>query len=140
MTFEQIPIRLLQLGLSRKWLAEECDYKLGTIAAILAPNGDPKHKTDKALRRMWEALDREEERKKNANRIPAALGHRVVIEPTDAQFNRWMEACYTLPGRTFDQWAKSGLDAMAGSATLFRFYRRAVTREDGLAYFGEKKG
>ena len=32
--------------------------------------------------------------------------------------------------------AKAAMGHTAGSSTLFRHYRRAVTREDGLAYFG----
>lgn len=132
MTFDQIPIRMLQLGVDRKWLADACDYKPGSIASILAPKGNPSHKTDKALRRIWEALDREEERQKNANRAPAALGHRVVIEPTEAQFDRWMSAAYSRPGRTFDQWAKEGLTALADSELADRQLRAVA--EDPAEY------
>jgi hypothetical protein len=113
MTFDEISIRMLQLGVDRDWIAANCDYSKSHLANMLAPNGSTKHKTDKALRRIWEALDREEERQKNAHRIPAPLGHRVVIEPTDQQFDRWMRAAYSQPGRTFDQWAKDGLEEKA---------------------------
>ena len=113
MTFEEIPIRMLQLGVDRPWLAQECDYSQSTIANFLAPNGDPKSKTQKALRRIWEALDREEERQKSAVMLPAPLGHRVFLEPTEEQFDTWMQAVYQQPGRSFDQWSKKGLDALA---------------------------
>jgi integrase len=36
--------------------------------------------------------------------------------------------------------AKQAMGHTAGSATLFRFYRRAVTRETGAAYFGIRTG
>lgn len=113
MNFEEVPIRMIQLGVDRPWLCRECDYKPGSLAQILAPNGNQKFKTDKALRRIWEALDREEERQKSAVMLPAPLGHRVFIEPTEEQFDTWMQAVYQQPGRSFDQWAKTGLDALA---------------------------
>lgn len=113
MNFDEIPIRMLQLNVDRPWLCQECDYKPGSLAQILAPNGNQKFKTDKALRRIWEALDREEERQKSAVMLPAPLGHRVFIEPTEAQFDHWMQAVYQQPGRTFDTWAKTGLDSLA---------------------------
>ena len=113
MTFDEIPLRMLQLGVDRPWLCEACDYKPGSLAAILAPNGNKKHKTEKAMRRIWEALDREEDRQRGSNTLPAPLGHRVFLEPTEAQFDRWMEAVYAKPGRNFDTWSKEGLDAIA---------------------------
>lgn len=111
MTFEAIPIRMLQLSVNREWLAKVCDYTPDSLRQILAPNG--KGKTNKALRRIWEALDREEARQKSAVMLPAPLGHRVFIEPTEDQFNSWMQAVYQQPGRTFDAWAKTGLDTLA---------------------------
>lgn len=111
MTFDEIPIRMMQLGVDRPWLCAQCDYSPSTLASVLAPKGT--NKTDKALRRIWEALDREEARQKSAIAIPAPLGHRVFIEPTEEQFDTWMQAVYHQPGRTFDTWAKEGLDALA---------------------------
>lgn len=111
MTFEEIPIRMLQLGVDRSWLCQECDYTPDSMRQILAPKGT--NKTDKALRRIWEALDREEARQKSAVMLPAPLGHRVFIEPSAEQFDNWMQAVYQQPGRTFDTWAKDGLDALA---------------------------
>ena len=111
MTFEEIPIRMLQLGVDRPWLCQECRYSKSTLANILAPNGS--NRNDRALETIWEALDREEERQKSAVMLPAPLGHRVFIEPTEEQFDHWMEAVYHQPGRTFDQWARTGLDGLA---------------------------
>lgn len=112
MTFEQIPIRMLQLGVDRDWLAKQCDYSLRTMAAILAPNASPANKTDKALRRIWEALDREEQRQKQAIYKPAPLTNTVTLTPTVEQFDRWMRAAYRNHD-SFDEWAKAGLDAIA---------------------------
>ena len=113
MTFQEIPSRLAQLGKDRAWLATVCDYSAAHIANALAPNGDDKSKTQKALRRMWEALDREEERQRMELEAPKALGHRVVLEPTKAQFDRWTTAAVLSPAGNLDDWAKQGLDAKA---------------------------
>jgi hypothetical protein len=113
MTFEQITTRLIQLGKDRAWLAQECDYSLAHIANALAPNGDDKAKTRKALRRMWEALDREEERQRMAAEAPSALGHRVVLEPTKEQFDAWTRCAVLSREGNLDDWAKAGLDAKA---------------------------
>lgn len=75
MTFEKIPLRMLKLGVDRAWLALQCDYSASHIAKILAPNGDIKAKTDKALRRIWESLDREEVRQKAAEPKPILESH-----------------------------------------------------------------
>jgi Peptidase S24-like len=87
MSFDEIPLRMMKLGVDRAWLALHCDYKLGTLAAILAPNGNLSHKTDKALRRIEEALDREEARQQNPV-TPLEL-HQIVLRPTDDEFNNW---------------------------------------------------
>jgi len=112
MTFEEIPLKMMQLGVDRAWLAQECDYSAGSLAAILAPNGNQKAKTDKALRRIWEALDREETRQKQAILKPATLTNTVTLTPTVAQFDRWMKAAYSQHD-SFDEWAKEGLDRLA---------------------------
>lgn len=111
MNFDEIPMRMLQLGVDRAWLAQQCDYTPDSLRQILAPNG--KGKTDKALRRIWEVLDREEERQKNALGIPEIIPFRVVLEPDKQRFDSWMRAVYSKPGRTFDEWATAGLDALA---------------------------
>lgn len=112
MKFEDIPLRMMQLGVDRMWLAEQCDYSKRTMGAILAPNGSPANKTDKALRRIWEALDREEERQKAEHFKPATLTNTVTLTPSVAQFDRWMKAAYRNHD-SFDEWAKQGLDRMA---------------------------
>jgi hypothetical protein len=124
MNFEEIPIRMLQLGVDRTWLAEQCDYTKGSLARILAPNGDPKAKTDKALRRIWEALDREEERQKQALYKPATLTNTVTLTPTVAQFDRWMKAAYKYHD-SFDEWAKEGLDRLAENESTLKVAKDA---------------
>jgi len=111
MTFDEVPIRMMQLGVDRPWLCKECDYTPSTLANILAPKGSAKN--DKALRRIWEALDREETRQRAAVATVKPLAHRVMLEPTGEQFDRWMQAVYSHPGRNFDAWAKFGLDQLA---------------------------
>lgn len=88
MTFEEIPIRMMQLGVDRAWLAAQCDYSMSTLANALARNGT--NKTDKALRRIWDALDREEDRQKNP--VTPAAYCQVVVRPDVDQFTKWNEA------------------------------------------------
>lgn len=113
MNFDDIQLRMRELGVDRTWLAAATDYTPAHLANILAPNGDEKSKTKKALRRIWEALDREESARKLAAAMPSPLGYRVFIEPTEEQFDRWMAAAYSVPGRNFDHWSREGLDALA---------------------------
>jgi hypothetical protein len=88
MNFDEIPIRMMKLGVDRAWLAKECDYSLSTLANAIAPNGS--NKTDKALRRIWEVLDREETRQKNPVN-PLEL-HQIVLRPTDEELTNWNRA------------------------------------------------
>ena len=111
MNYDEIPARMIKLGVNRTWLAEQCDYSMSTLASALAPNGS--NKTDKALRRIWEALDREEQRQKVALGISELLPFRVVLEPDQARFDRWMQAAHLKPGQTFSEWATAGLDTLA---------------------------
>jgi len=90
MNFDEIPIRMMKLGVDRAWLAKDCDYSERTIALILAPNSSPANKTDKALRRIWEVLDREEARQKNPVN-PLEL-HQIVLRPTDEELTNWNRA------------------------------------------------
>ena len=110
MNFDEIPLRMAKLGVDRIWLMKECRYSKSTLANILAPKGS--NKNERALETIWNALDREEERQEKPV-LPAPLGHRVFIEPTGQQFDRWMQAAYSRPGRNFDQWVKTGLDSLA---------------------------
>lgn len=118
MNFDKIPERMIQLGVNRAWLAEQCDYTPDSLRQILAPNG--KGKTDKALRRIWEALDREEQRQKTALGISEFLPIRLVLEPEKEQFDRWMRAAYK-SHNSFEQWAKQGLDKYAEEDSGLRF-------------------
>lgn len=110
MNFDEIPLRMAKLGVDRDWLMKECRYSKSTLANILAPKGS--NKNERALETIWKALDREEERQKKPV-FPDPLGHRVFIEPSQAQFDRWMQAAYSKPGRTFDEWAIAGLESIA---------------------------
>ena len=87
MNFDEIPLRMMKLGVDRAWLAQQCDYSPQHMSNILAPNADVKSKTQKALRRIWEALDREEARQQNPV-IPLEL-HQVVLRATDEEFTNW---------------------------------------------------
>ena len=115
---------MIQLGVNRTWLAQECDYTPDSLRQILAPNG--KGKTDKALRRIWEALDREEQRQKTALGISEFLPFRLVLEPDKEQFDRWMRAAYK-SHNSFEQWAKQGLDKYAGSISFIYQWFSAAT-------------
>lgn len=139
MTFAEIPIRMLQLGVDRQWLCKECDYSSSTLAGLLAPKGS--NKNDKALRRIWEALDREDARQKTP--VAAFERQQLVLRPNEHEYRIWSAAqrksgastladwavtslnalthtihqsetaVYQQPGRNFDSWAKTGLDEIA---------------------------
>ncbi len=87
MNFDEIPLRMMKLGVDRAWLAQQCDYSLNHMANILAPNADAKSKTQKALRRISEALEREEARQQNPT-TPAEL-NQIVLRPTDDDLTIW---------------------------------------------------
>ena len=108
MTFEEIPIRMLQLGVDRPWLCRECDYTPSTLASILAPKGTAK--SDKALRRIWEALDREEARQKNPE--VAFETQQLVLRPSDAVYAHWNDAALR-EGKRVTEWATDSLNSMA---------------------------
>lgn len=112
-SFEAIAIRMKRLKVDRAWLSKQTHYSISSIANALAPKGNANSKTDSALARMWEALDREEERQKAVELAPLIIGPRLLIEPTQEQFDRWIDVATSKPGRTFQQWAKEGLDAKA---------------------------
>lgn len=107
MTFTEIPARMAALGVNREWLAQQCDYSERTVASILAPNGNPANKTDKALRRIWEALDREEERQKKPKELPETAA--FLIRPTHEEFPLWNQASAE-QRMTLEQWAIQGLN------------------------------
>lgn len=110
MTFDEIPMRMMKLGVDRAWLAAQCDYKPGTLAAILAPNGNQGHKTDKALRRIWEALDREEERQKKPTVSEDKCA--IIVRPTVDELTEWNTASLS-QHLTIEQWAIQQLNRAA---------------------------
>lgn len=115
MTFEEIPERMRILSVKRPWLAEVCHYSLSHISNALAPKGNESSKTEATLKRMWEALDREEERQRSLNHTTVDLGQRLFLDPTKEQFDNWMRASYATADGNFDSWAKEGLDAKAAA-------------------------
>lgn len=114
MRFEEIPIRMLQLGVNRAWLSRECDYSLAHVGNILA-RADTKSKTPKALRRIWEALDREEARQQ----LPVIHfeRHQVVLRPSDEEYRVWSEAQRKGGQPTLIDWATDTLNAATTEIT-----------------------
>lgn len=102
---------MIELGVDREWLAATCGWTKGNVVNVLAPKGS--NRSPKAIARIKDALDREEERQRMELEAPKALGHRVVLEPTKAQFDRWTTAAVLSPAGNLDDWAKQGLDAKA---------------------------
>jgi len=113
MKFDEIQKRMDQLKVDRSWLAVKCDYKLGTLAAILAPNGNLGHKTQKALRRIHEVLDAEEANQKN----PATQleSQQIVLRPSDNQYDAWNRAALK-NGLILRDWCMDTLIKAADSA------------------------
>ena len=122
MSFDEIPLRMMKLGVDRAWLAKECDYSSRTMAAILAPNASPANKTDKALRRIWEVLDREEERQKRPH---AQEEHcQIVVRPLIMDYERWNKISMR-DGLTIEEWAIASLNEAARAKTMME--RQQIT-------------
>jgi hypothetical protein len=107
-TFSEIPARMLKLGVNRPWLCSACDYTPSTLASILAPKGT--NKTDKALRRIWEALDREESRQAALASHPPFERQQLVLRPTDREYAAW---CREAGGEPLQEWALAALNRAA---------------------------
>jgi hypothetical protein len=135
MNFDDIPYRMKKLDVDRAWLAEQCDYSLRTVSAILAPNASPANKTEKALRRIWEALDREEARQQS----PVALleQHQLVLRPSDQQFDSWNREA-NAHGMLIKDWCIEALNAAAhvikGDFKAIPAYPSAIVAEEPGIY------
>lgn len=118
-SFDQIQIRMLKLGVDRPWLADQCDYSPQHLANILAPNGDAKSKTKKALRRIWEALDREELRQSAEAAVPELPAiSSLVIRVAAEEFDDWNRAAMA-KGKLVSEWAIDSIrDAYAEQNVL----------------------
>lgn len=131
MTFEQIPIRMLQLGVDRVWLAKQCNYSTGSLAAILAPKGNAKAKTDKALRRIWEVLDREEELRKRPSSTTEKCA--IIVRPSADELTEWnkasMKQCLTI-----EQWAIQQLNDAAHQGAWPKGMEDSVAAEEPTLY------
>lgn len=137
MTFDEIPLKMLKLGVDRAWLARQCDYKAGTLAAILAPNGNLSHKTEKALRRIWEALEREEIRQKR----PAVQESvcQIVVRPDVEEFTKWNKAALSKK-KTVEDWAIDALNkAAAQGIYTLNDEPPSMVAEDQTPYRTKKK-
>ena len=134
MKFEDIQVRMLQLGVDREWLAKECDYTPGSLARILAPKGDPKAKTQKALRRIWEALDREEERQKKPTISEEKCA--IIVRPNTEEFTLWNKASMK-QHLTIEEWALEQLNLAAKNKA--KDFPVIYAAEDQTTYKAQKK-
>lgn len=132
-SFDQIPIRMLQLGVDRQWLAENCDYTRTHINNILAPNGDARAKTNKALRRMWEALDREEEKQALAESgIIEKPPHTMVLSFDDDEYAS-LEFAALASNLTLREWSHETLIGAAAMDPEIIAREILLTSPDALA-------
>ena len=109
--YDEIDSRLRSLGKNRAWLAEVTKRSPDSVRTALAPKAPAAKRSTLLQMALSEAIEREEA--SSINSVPVPLGHRLFVEPSDAQFHLWMTAAYSKPGRSFDQWAKAGLDELA---------------------------
>jgi hypothetical protein len=58
--WNQIDLRLAEIGKDRAWLAEQTNYSAGTIRTVLAPNSDKR--SDRSLSILSRAIEDEEAR------------------------------------------------------------------------------
>jgi len=131
MNFDEIPFRMAKLGVDRTWLAKQCDYSMSTLANALAPNGT--NKTEKALRRIWEALDREEARQQSP--VAPLEMHQLVMRPTDEQFDSWNREA-NAHGMLIKDWCIEALNAAAHELARHPIARIA---EDPKDYGSDKE-
>lgn len=60
--FDEIDERLQRINKDRAWLAAESGRKINSIRVALAPNADPKNRSQLLQRALSEAIEREEKR------------------------------------------------------------------------------
>jgi len=133
MTFEQIPHRMITLGVDREWLAKECDYSPRTLGAILAPKSSAINKTQKALRRIWEALDREEARQNQPKVQTLQESNQLVIKPTEEEFTHWSRVSAS-KGQPILEWC---IESLNEAARAWRKDYRNDTQNIAAAYVAE---
>jgi len=135
MTFDEVPLKMIKLGVDRAWLARQCDYTTDSLRQILAPNG--KGKTAKALRRIWEALEREEIRQKRPAVQEAVC--QIVVRPDVEEFTKWNKAALSKK-KTVEDWAIDALNkAAAQGIYALNDEPPSMVAEDQTPYRTKKK-
>jgi hypothetical protein len=111
---------------------------MSSIANILAKGGNPASKTEKALRRIWEALDREEERQQGTIN-PIEL-NQLVIRLDDDEFEKLSQLA-AKEGMTVKDWCLMALDAAAQQIAAGQHpeFKIARVAEDPHPYGSEKE-
>lgn len=84
--FDEIDKRLDALGLDRKWLAESSGRKPDSIRVALAPNADPKNRTQLLQKALSDAIEREEEAQAAMQEPPGLGYHNIFLD--DEQLDR----------------------------------------------------
>jgi hypothetical protein len=135
MNFDEIPVRMIKLGVDRKWLVENTDYTADSLRQILAPNGNPRAKTERALKTIWDALDREEARQQSP--VAPLEQHQLVLRPTDQQFDSWNREA-NAHGMLIKDWCIEALNAAAhvikGDFKAIPAYPAAIVAEEPGIY------
>lgn len=120
----------------RNWLAEKCEVEKRTVDNWLS---SPQHLPSKAILIIENLMRADLEAQPGA---PVELVN-LPVECSRDQFDLYTRAFRHSEQEHFRDWITTRLDAAAeeelghaaGSSTLFRHYRRAVTEAQGKAFF-----
>lgn len=107
--FEEIDARLKKIEKDREWLAASTGRKLSSIKVSLAPNADPKNRSEMLQRVLSDAIEKEEVAQRSSVRLPDQL----ALAPTADEFNAWCRAYKASQAETLKEWAIDELNKAA---------------------------
>jgi hypothetical protein len=110
-SFEDMPERLKNLGLTRQWLAQESGRKESSISSAFAPNAAPHKRSDHLQRALSDAIKAEENRRQSPPK-PDQLPDRISLEVPPEKYELWDQAA-TDARLTTKQWAIHELNRAA---------------------------
>lgn len=107
--FEDIDKRLDALKLDRAWLAENTPYSADYLRTVLAPKST--RRTDRVQQIISDAIEKEEERRREHPKLPDQL----ALAPTAEDFDRWCRAYKASDAATLKDWAVDELNKAAAA-------------------------
>lgn len=106
--FDEIDIRLEQLGQNRAWLSEASGRKPDSIRVALAPNAPSSKRSELLQKSLSDAIEKEE----SARKIPFKTAQNLVLEFEKEDFRNICQAAAD-GGQAPDEWAEGKLADLA---------------------------